>query len=152
MAKRNYVLRFADGSRDPRQVSLEADTLDVEGLPEFSAEDAGKHLVVNQAGDDVEWDEVPEELPSFTAEDVGKHLVVNAEGTNVEWDEVPAAELPTFVVGDAGKHLAINAAGTGLEWVTPFALPALPGDAAEKTYALQAVNGVLSWVEVTAGE
>lgn len=119
MAKRNYVLRFADGSRDPRKVSLEADTLDIEGLPEFSAADAGKHLVVNQDGDDVEWEDIP-------------------------------AELPTFVVGDAGKHLAINAAGTGLEWVTPFALPPLPEDAAEKTYALQAVNGVLTWVEVPA--
>lgn len=28
-------------------------------------------------------------------------------------------------------------------------LPALPADAATKTYALQAVNGVLTWVQVT---
>ena len=89
MAKRNYVLRFTDGSRDPRKVSLEADTLEIEGLPEFGASDTGKHLVVNQAGDDVEW-------------------------------------------------------------AAPFALPALPEDAATKTYALQAVNGVLTWVEVEA--
>lgn len=58
------------------------------------------------------------------------------------------AELPDFVVGDGGKHLAVKADGSGVEWVAPFALPALPADAATKTYALQAVNGVLTWVAV----
>lgn len=94
--------------------------------------------------------EYPNELPQYGIDNAGMHLVVSADGKSTEWSEVPAAELPAFVVGDAGKHLAIKADGSGLEWVVPFSLPALPEDAAEKTYALQAVNGVLTWVEVIA--
>lgn len=55
------------------------------------------------------------------------------------------AELPEAKVADKGKAVVVDQTG---KYGLALVIPALPEDAASKTYVLNAVNGVLTWVAV----
>ena len=103
------------------QASLETiDAIDIapEELPEFDSSNAGEALVVNTAGDDVEWEDIE---PNFDLPDAlgtaGQILAVNSLVTDVAWVNEPSGTVPTFDTGDADRVLAVNAAGTAAIWV-----------------------------------
>lgn len=144
-------------------------------LPPYDSSDAGKALVVNSEGDDVEWQTVgssvtvdqhydaasenpqsgtavaealqtvPDELPSITGNS-NKVLKVNADATGVEWAAESAGATYT-----AGNGLTLN----GTEFSVDTSVVATKNDLASKQDTLtagtniQINNNVISATDTT---
>ena len=85
-------------------------------LPPYDSSDAGKALVVNNEGDNVEWQTVGSSVT------VDQHYDATSEnpqsGTAVaEALQTVPDELPSLT-GNANKILKVNADATGVEWAT----------------------------------
>ena len=93
------------------------------------------------------YSQVPE--PRFV--EAAKQVIPDgqANGAPVDLDTLVARQVPAPITGKY-LHAKTSSGKTVMEWTdAPTELPVAPGDASEKTYALQLVQGVLTWVEVT---
>lgn len=92
----------------------------------------------------------PVDLSAIAAPEAGKYLHAKTSGSKVVMEWAAVAEVPAAAAANKYLHTVQDGTSIGVEWAdAPTELPTAPADASEKTYALQLVQGVLSWVEVT---
>lgn len=85
-------------------------------LPPYNSTDAGKALVVNNEGDDVEWQTVGS---SITVDQIYNSSSTNPQsGTAVACAIANINQVPSSTQADESKVLTVNGQGTP-EWVTP---------------------------------
>lgn len=88
-------------------------------LPPYDSSDAGKALVVNNEGDNVEWQTVGSSITVDQHYDSSSSNPQSGTAVAEALQTVPD-ELPSLT-GNAGKVLKVNSGATGVEWATESA-------------------------------